>query len=468
MVYLHTMPFTNQTPRDLLATILPEQQLSTASDILDEHAADKWLASRRPDVVAFAESTDDVCKVLRCANEHRIAVTTRGAGIGYVGGCVPVNGGIALSVARMNRIVAVDTRDWVAVVEPGVITGDLQDAARAEGCFYPPDPASLRECSIGGNIATNAGGPRCLKYGVTRPWVLGLEVVLADGRVLRTGGRLHKNKQGFDLIGNFVGSEGLLGVITEATLRLIPHPRARAMLSVSFAQFSEAAHAVQTILESGLLPSALEIADPFTLKAARDFAGEGMPSGGGHLLIEIDGSVDAVAADLASVEILAGKLGALEISTANTKEGCENIWDIRRAFSYSLKATGLTKLNQDIVVPRSRLVDLVEFVAELQARSGIAMACFGHAGDGNIHVNLMVDRIDEPARRAHADKTQDELFQQVLDWGGAVTGEHGIGIARMPWFEKAVGPVSADIHRSLKKALDPNGILNPGKFLNDW
>lgn len=455
-------------PSDLLSEVLPASQISVAESVLDEHGTDKWLASARPGVVAFAESTDDVSRVLALANAHRIPVTTRGAGIGYVGGCVPVQGGISLSVAPMNRILEINQRDWVAVVQPGVITGELQQAARAKGCFYPPDPASLKECSIGGNIATNAGGPRCLKYGVTRPWVLGLEVVLADGRVLRTGGRLHKNKQGFDLVGNFVGSEGLLGVVTEATLRLIPHPEARAMLSASFAEFRETADAVQTVLESGLLPAAIEIADPFTLAAARDFAGEGIPKGGGHLLIEIDGSAGAVAADLASLEKLVRSLGALELQSAATEEGCEAIWDIRRAFSYSLKATGLTKLNQDLVVPRSRLVDLVEFAADLQARSGIAMACFGHAGDGNIHVNLMVDGIDDPERRAHADRTQDELFRQVLAWGGAVTGEHGIGIARMPWFEDAVGPVAADLHRALKTALDPNGILNPGKFLDRW
>ncbi len=453
---------------DLLNRVLPARQLSVAEEMLDEHGSDKWLASKRPDIVAFAESTEDVAKVLTLAHEERIPVTTRGAGFGYVGGCVPVRGGISLSVRRMNRIVEIDKEDWVAVVEPGVITGDLQDAAKAKGCFYPPDPASLRECSIGGNIATNAGGPRCLKYGVTRPWVLGLEVVLADGRILCTGGRLHKNKQGFDLLGNFVGSEGLLGVVTEATLRLIPHPPARAMLSAGFAAFTEVADAVQAVLESGLLPAAIEIADPFTLKAARDFAGKGIPDGGGHLLIELDGSSEAVAAEIVALEKLIRSLGALSVETATTEDGCEKIWDIRRAFSYALKATGLTKLNQDLVVPRSRLVDLVEFAADLQARSGIAMACFGHAGDGNIHVNLMVDKIDAPEQRAHADKVQDELFRQVLSWGGVVTGEHGVGLARMPWFEDAVGPVSADLHRSLKAALDPRGILNPGKFLTRW
>jgi glycolate oxidase len=234
------------------------------SATLTEHAKDKWFASRVPDIVVLARSRDDVVKTLRYAERHGIPVTPRGAGVGYVGGAVPAKGGIALSVARMNRIKEINTKDAVAVVEPGVITGDLQAAARAAGWFYPPDPASLKECSIGGNIATNAGGPRCLKYGVTRQYVLGLEVVLADGRVLRCGGRTHKNKQGFDLIGSFVGSEGLLGVVTEATLRLLPHPPERGTLAASFRTFRQAAKAVELIFGAGYLPSAVEIADPFT------------------------------------------------------------------------------------------------------------------------------------------------------------------------------------------------------------
>ena len=452
------------TPASLLASILPEDRISTVENVLEEHASDKWFAARIPDVVVFPESTEEVSAVLRLASAEKIPVTTRGAGVGYVGGCVPVQGGISLSTARMNEILAIDTEDWVAVVQPGVITGDLQEKVRAKGCYYPPDPASLSECSIGGNIATNAGGPRCLKYGVTRPYVLGLEVVLADGQILRTGGRLHKNKQGFDLVGLFVGSEGMLGVVTEATLRLLPYPESRAMLSASFTEFSEVASAVQAVLTSGVLPSAVEIADPLTLRAARDHAGRGMPEAGGHLLVEIDGSSAAVSADIQMLADVVRSLGCQQLETADTEEGCDRIWDIRRGFSYALKATGLTKLNQDVVVPRSRLVDLVEFAAELQKSSGISFACFGHAGDGNIHVNLMVEDLDDPATKERADRAQDQLFRQVLAWGGSTTGEHGVGLARMPWFHDAVGDTSLQLHQSLKGALDPQGILNPGKF----
>jgi glycolate oxidase len=367
---------------------------------------------------------------------------------------------------RMNRILGIHPENGVAIVQPGVITRDLQDAARAVGWEYPPDPASLKECSIGGNIATNAGGPRCLKYGVTRSYVLGLEVVLADGRVLRTGGRLHKNKTGFDLAGLFTGSEGLLGVITEATLRLIPKPAGRAMLAAIFPEFPLAAAAVQAILNAGHLPSALEITDTFTLEAARKRLGaETFPPGNAHLIVEIDGRPAAVASELEELDQLLQSLGASFIERAPDETSCERIWKLRREFSYALRDTGLTKLNEDIVVPRSKLVELVEFAQRLQNETGIPVACFGHAGDGNIHTNLMVGDYDDPAVRDHADHALDLLFNWVLENGGAITGEHGVGLAKKRWVRKALGEVSFEVHQSLKRALDPDGLLNPGKFI---
>lgn len=435
--------------------------------MLAAHAGDKWYASHLPAAVVFAEETADVSATLRFAHERGIPVTTRGAGVGYVGGCVPVDGGIALSVMRMDRILGLHPEDGVAVVQPGVITRTLQDAARAVGWEYPPDPASQKECSLGGNIATNAGGPRCLKYGVTRSYVLGLEVVLADGRVLRTGGRLHKNKTGFDLIGLFSGSEGMLGVITEATLRLIPKPGARAMLAAVFPDFTLAAAAVQAILNAGHLPSALEITDGFTLAAARKRLGADVfPPGEAHLIVEIDGRPTAVAAELEELHDFLQTLGASFIERAPDEPSCERIWQLRREFSYSLRDTGLTKLNEDIVVPRSKLVELVNFARELQAETGIAVACFGHAGDGNIHTNLMVGDYDDPAVRKNADAALDRLFRWVLAHGGAITGEHGVGLAKKRWFADAIGGVSYDTHLAVKRALDPAGLLNPGKFLD--
>lgn len=449
-----------------LVSLLGREKVTVAAEIIASHSGDKWSASHPPDAVVFAESTADVSKVLAFAHERGIPVTTRGAGVGYVGGCVPVHGGIALSVMRMNRILGIHPGDGVAVVQPGVITRDLQDAARAVGWEYPPDPASLKECSIGGNIATNAGGPRCLKYGVTRSYVLGLEVVLADGRVLRTGGRLHKNKTGFDLVGLFTGSEGMLGVVTEATLRLIPKPACRAMLAAVFPEFAMAAAAVQAVLNAGHLPSALEITDTFTLDAARKRLGaETFPPGKAHLIVEIDGRPAAVAAELEELHALLTALGASFIERAPDEPSCERIWQLRREFSYSLRDTGLHKLNEDIVVPRSKLVELVEFAQQLQSETGIPVACFGHAGDGNIHTNLMVGDYQDPAVREKADVALDRLFKWVLENQGAITGEHGVGLAKKRWIQDALGATSFDVHLALKHALDPKGLLNPGKFL---
>ena len=453
---------------DALTAMFGVDKLGVSDVLREEHSKDKWYASHMPEIVVFAESTEDVSRLMAFAHQRRVPVTTRGAGIGYVGGCVPVRGGILLSVARMNSILDINPRDGVVVTQPGVITGDLQNDVRALGWDYPPDPASLKECSIGGNIATNAGGPRCLKYGVTRNYVLGLEVVLSDGQVMRCGGRTHKNKTGFDLIGLFVGSEGMLGVVTEITLRIIPKPQARGMLAAVFPDFAMAAQTVHNILQAGHLPSALEITDAFTLDASRKIHGTAVfPPGDGHLIVEIDGRPAAVRAELKELHDLLVASGAGEIRSAFNEEECEAIWQMRRGFSYALRDTGLTKLNEDVVVPRGKLVELVEFARVLQLETGIAIACFGHAGDGNIHANLMVEDYGNPEVRERADAALEILFSWVLQNGGAITGEHGVGLAKKPWIKKALGEVSFAVHRSLKNSLDPHNILNPGKFLDD-
>jgi glycolate oxidase len=459
-----------------MSTSLAEQlrQVLGAASVADDaetvasHSGDKWFANHEPEVVVFAQSTDQVSRLLRFASGKKIPVTARGAGYGYVGGCVPAHGGIALSLARMNRIKEIHFADAIAIVEPGVITGDLQDAVRAQKLFYPPDPASLKDCSIGGNIATNAGGPRCLKYGVTRNYVIGLEVVLANGEVLRAGGRVHKNKTGFDLIGLFVGSEGLLGVVTEITLRLLPLPPARATLSASFATMPETAATVQEIFAAGFLPSSVEIADRFTLEAARRDSGAAhVPGGNAHLLVDIDGQEETVRVEMDKLQALVADRNPTALEIAINETDCERLWALRREFSNSLRATGLTKLNQDIVVPRSRLVELIEFSEELSMQSGFPIACFGHAGDGNIHVNIMADHYNRDAAvRKKVERTLDELFAQVLKWGGVITGEHGIGLAKKRWWPEATSDVSRELHHALKRTLDPDGILNPGKFLD--
>ena len=449
------------------SALLRADQFSADDVVLADHASDKWHASALPDIVVFPESTKDVVHIMQFANTHSIPVYTRAAGTGHTGGCVPVHGGILISTVNMNRIREISPSDGTAVVQPGVITGDLQDAVREHGWYYPPDPASLKECTLGGNIATNAGGPRCLKYGVTKQYVLGLEVVLANGEILPTGGRCHKNSTGFDLTSLMVGSEGMLGIVTEITLRLIPHPQARAMLGASFPDFTAAAAAVQAILDAGTLPSALEITDGFTMAAAREYLGaDQLPPGDAYLMIEIDGNAETVARELPALRDFLTTHRALDIQEAPDEDACEEIWQRRRDFSYSLKHTGLTKLNEDIVVPRSKLVDLVNFAQQLQKDTGIPVACFGHAGDGNIHTNIMVADYDNPEIKKTADATLDRLFTWVIENDGVISGEHGIGLAKKPWIRQALGDVSIHTHQAIKQALDPKNILNPGKFLD--
>ena len=450
-----------------LVKLLDERRVSCDEDALREHSTDKWHASAMPQVVVYPDGSEDVSSIMKFASANDVPVTTRGTGTGHIGGCVPVNGGISLSLKHLDQIIEISPEDGVAVCQPGVITGKLQETVRSHGWYYPPDPASLKECCIGGNAATNAGGPRCLKYGVTKQYILGLEIVLANGDILRTGGRCHKNKQGFDLGALFIGSEGMLGVITEVIVRLIPHPKGRAMIGAAFSDFPQAVSAVQSILNSGLLPSALEVTDSFTMAAARDYLGsEKMPPGNAYLMVEIDGQPETVERELKKLEAYVKELGSLRVDVAANEEACEAIWQLRRDFSYSLKATGLRKLNQDVVVPRSKLVELVEFAHSLQEETGLAIACFGHAGDGNIHTNVMVGDWEDPEVRELAEKTLDRLFSWLIKEGGAVTGEHGVGLAKKRWLAEALGEVSMQTHRSLKHALDPKNLLNPGKFLD--
>jgi glycolate oxidase len=475
------------TDRQLLQLkkILPRGEIIFDPAFLEKYSGDKWFATHKPDAVALPRSTESVSKLLRFANQNKIPVTPRGAGYGYVGGCVPVRGGIVISLERMNRIKEISAEDFVAVVEPGVLTAKLQDEVEKLGRYYPPDPASRADSSIGGNIATNAGGPRCLKYGVTRDYVLGLEVVLADGTVARLGGRTHKNKTGFDLHRLFVGSEGLLGVITEATLKLIPLPPHRAVLAVGFASMRDAIRTLHAIFAAGILPCALEVADAFTLAAAyRRLVGQRFQPASAanrqdacattrlarlrdcraHLIVELDGQKKSVASEIRDLEKIVRRQNPNFIERGIGEKQCEAIWQIRREFSYSLRDTGLTKLNEDIVVPRGKLEDLFQFAAKLQKKHGFPIACFGHAGDGNIHTNVMVD-YTQPGAKPRAEEALDELFQQIVKWGGSITGEHGIGLAKKRWWPLAASTEVREMHRAVKKALDPNGILNPGKFV---
>jgi glycolate oxidase len=447
-----------------------QSRLPAGELLLDEasrgrYSSDKWLARRLPDAVALCRGTDSVSRVLRFASKHKIGVTARGAGYGYVGGCVPAKGGIVLSLEGMTRIKEIDAADFVGVVEPGVITARFQEAVERRGLYYPPDPASRSDCTLGGNIATNAGGPRCLKYGVTRDYVIGLEVVLSTGEVTRVGSRTHKNKTGFDLVGLFVGSEGLLGIVTEATLKLLPLPPYHGCLAVGFDSMKAAVRTLAAVFQSGILPSALEIADAFTLKAAYRRTGDQRLAGCRALLIvELDGQERSVQSELRHLDQVVTSQAPVFVQSALGNQQCEELWQLRREFSYALRDTGLTKFNEDIVVPRGKLEDLFKFTDRLQKRHGLPVACFGHAGDGNIHVNIMVDESQpQSAQRRHA--ALDDLFRQVIALGGVISGEHGIGLAKKPWWPLAASAPVRRLHRDLKRVLDPSRILNPGKFV---
>jgi glycolate oxidase subunit GlcD len=450
-----------------LADVLAPRELSTDPQVCLAHAGDKWFASATPEAVALPNSTESVVRILKFATTHQIPVTPRGAGHGYVGGCVPVRNGLVLSLASMNRILEISESDFLAVVQPGVLTAELQAVVEKVGRFYPPDPASRADCSLGGNVATNAGGPRCLKYGVTRDYVLGLEAVLMDGTRVRLGGRTHKNKTGFDIHRLLVGSEGMLAVVTEITLKLLPLPPYRACLGVGFSDIPTAIEALQAILAQGFSPSALELADAFTLAAARKRTGSRRLSGcGAHLIVELDGREKNVRNDLRELRRLMESFNPIFVDRGFGPEGCEKLWRLRREFSYALRDTGLTKLNEDVVVPRGRLAALFDLAAGLQSQYGIQVACFGHAGDGNIHVNLMVDTTN-PDQRVKSEEALDALFQGVLALGGSITGEHGVGLAKQRWWQAAVGPETDELHRTLKRAFDPHGLLNPGKFVRE-
>jgi glycolate oxidase len=450
-----------KNPLRTLSRLLPKGTLRFDSATLQANSSDAWVASALPTAVAFPRTTEQVSKILAFTHRHRIPVTSRGAGRGYVGGCVPVHGGLVISLVKMNRILQISPADGVALVQPGVITAKLGSDAMRRNLFYPPDPASLKESTLGGNIATNAGGPRCLKYGVTRNYILGLEVVLGDGTIVRRG-RTHKNRTGFDLIGLFTGSEGMLGLVTEATMRLIPLPPTRSCLRAEFTSVAKAAAGVQKILSSGLLPCALEIADPFTLAAARK-AIPNTPNCDSMLIVEFDGQPSSVKSELAAAAKVL-RASSSKIVTAHGNTACEKIWEIRRGFSYALRDTGLVKLNEDVTVPRSRVVDLFRLTARLQKKHGVPISSFGHAGDGNIHVNLMAPAGTKPDdRRMHL--ILDELFQGVLAMGGVISGEHGIGLAKKPWWKSATTPSLRHLHNQIKRTLDPRNLLNPGKYL---
>lgn len=417
-----------------------------------------------PEAVVLPRSAQEIAGILKLANEAMFPVTARGGGVGYTGGAVPIEGGIVIGTDRMNQIIEINSNDLYVVTEPGVTTYTLQQAVETYGLFYPPDPASYKTSFIGGNIAENAGGMRSAKYGVTKHYVLGLEVVTPTGEIITTGGKTSKNVVGFDLTGLICGSEGMLGIITQATLRLLPLPEATRTVRSTFKTMKEACACVTRFAGSRITPVAIEVLDRAAINAVESEFAFGLDQDAGALLIvSVDGSVAEVERASIVVEKLLRDGGGYDVLRAVTREEEDRLWDVRRAISPSLKKYGTLKLNEDVVVPRSRVPELVERVTEIGKRLNTFVVNFGHAGDGNIHVNFMCEREDALAV-ARAREAVRETFAVAIELGGTISGEHGIGYVKAPYLDMAVTGATIEAMKQIKHALDPKGILNPGKM----
>lgn len=429
------------------------------------YAYDTTADAFYPDAVVFPKDAHDVAAVLCLANTHRFAVTPRGAGSGMTGGSLPLSGGVVLAMARMNRILEIDRDNLIAVVEPGVITGDLHRTAEREGLFYPPDPSSSDFCTIGGNAAENAGGPKAVKYGVTRDYILGLEVVTPTGDILRTGVQTAKGVVGYDLTRLMVGSEGTLGVITRLTVRLLPKPAVVRTATAVFDRMETAAETVSEIIRQGIVPRAIEYMDNASIRCAEDYIHAGLPVDAEAILIlEVDGAAEETSRSMERLETVCRGAGVRNFRIAADGRETADLWKARKAVSPALFAYGPDKINEDIVVPRSRIPEIVRKIRELSLRTGLTMVSFGHAGDGNIHFNIMLDRKDpDQLQKAHG--AVDELFDYTLSIGGTLSGEHGVGTSKASYMPKEISPAALALMRRIKAAFDPAGILNPGKML---
>ncbi|HJS50366.1 MAG TPA: FAD-linked oxidase C-terminal domain-containing protein [Pyrinomonadaceae bacterium] len=447
-----------------LRAIVGEENVVIDPDRVEPYGADAVKEKFPPEAVVFPESTAEMVAILKLANEYLFPVTARGGGVGYTGGAVPVDGGIVIGTDRMKKIIEINVDDLYAICQPGLTTFELQQAVAETGLIFAPDPASYKDSFIGGNIAENAGGMRTPKYGVTKHHVLGLEVVTATGQVIRTGGKTVKNVVGFDLTGLMCGSEGMLGIITEATLKLLPMPEATSTVRANFHSMEAACKVLTKFTPEGLLPMAMEVIDKFCVEAVeQNFAFGLSKEANAILIVAVDGWREEVQKNAATIERIIGENGGFDIVRARSKEEEDKLWDVRRAISPSLMKFGTLKINEDVVVPRSKVPELVARIEEIGKRNDTFVANFGHAGDGNIHVNFVVDREDKAAI-ARARKCVAETFKLSVDLGGTISGEHGIGYVKAPYLEYAIDRPTLEIMKSIKSVFDPNGILNPGKM----
>ena len=417
-----------------------------------------------PDAVVFPKDAKEISAILKLANEYKFPVIPRGAGSGMTGGALPVKQGVVLPLTRLNKIIDIDKDNLIVKVEPGVVTGRLHKEVEKEGLFYPPDPASHDFSTLGGNVAECSGGPRAVKYGVTRDYVLGLEVVLPTGELIKTGVKTAKGVVGYDLTRLFVGSEGTLGVITSMLLRLLPLPQNVGTMIAVFAKVRKATETVSEIIRRGIIPRTIEFMDNASIRCAEAYLKAGLRvDAEAILLMEVDGTKNAVDIQAKELENICMAKGAVHVKTAGSKEEAVNFWKARKAISPALFTHGPDKLSEDIVVPRSKIPDMIEKINRIRDKTGLVMVSFGHAGDGNIHFNIIFDKNNrEEVKKAN--RAINEVFDYTIELGGTISGEHGVGLTKMPYIEKELSPCEIDLMKKIKKVFDPGGILNPGKI----
>jgi len=418
----------------------------------------------RPEAAVWPTTSEQVSRILVMANEHRFPVTPRGAGTGLAGAAVPACGGLVIDMCRMSKILDIRIADRLAVVQPGVVYVDLEKALAPYGFFFPPDPASGKVCTLGGNVATNAGGIRGAKYGVTKDYVMGLEVVLPDGRIMRTGSNCMKSASGYDLTRLFVGSEGTLGVFTEIVLKINPKPKAFKTGLASFATLKDAGQSVTDIMRSGIIPSVLEIFDDNTIKVLREHANMKLPDVMAMILVETDAYTEAEASfQMTKVLEVFRKNSAIDIKGAESTEEAEELWQARNSVGSVAAQLRADNVSEDVTVPISRVPDLLTRISNIVSNYDLPFVIFGHAGDGNLHPRIMYDRSD-PDQVKRVGKAVDEIFKLTCELDGTLTGEHGIGLAKAAYMHLEHQPVALDLMNSFKKLLDPKNILNPGKM----
>jgi glycolate oxidase len=449
-----------------LIEIVGEKHVLHTPEDLAVYSYDGTFAEGSPEVIVLPANTEQVSQVVKLASEARVPIVPRGMGSGMAAGSVPtIKGGMVVSLTRMNHILEIDTENATVLTEAGVITADLQAAVEKIGLFYPPDPSSIRHSTIGGNIACNAGGPRCLKYGVTGDYVLGLTVVLADGRVLKTGGKPIKDVTGYDLNGLFTGSEGTLGLVTEALLRLVAKPRYAKTALVEFASLDDASRTVNAILSAGIVPASLELMDQTAIVCIEETMHLGLNTNvEASLIIETDGADEqTVTSEIEACAKICKETGAQSVKLAQNEAERANLWKARRSISPSLARKAPNKLGEDITVPRSAIPKVIKLLRAISAKYGLPIVIFGHAGDGNLHPNILFDK-RQPDQWHKVEQMVSEIFDASLAVGGTLSGEHGVGMLKRPYMEKALGSISIDVQQHIKQALDPLNILNPGKI----